>query len=182
MSITAFLSRSLHRVRVAAFCQGEDAVAAKEAGADLVGVDEIIDAILKGTIAFDRCIATPEVMPKLGKVARVLGPRGLMPNPKLGTVTKDVAKMVGELKGGMVQFRTEKAGIVHAGIGKATFSHTALEENVRAFMVALAALKPEAVKGAYFKAAHLTSTMGKGYKLDTANIDPGNSRFMLREY
>lgn len=167
---------------MAAFCQGEDAVAATAAGADLVGVEDLIDAVLKGTIAFDRCVATPDVMPKLGKVARVLGPRGLMPNPKLGTVTKDVAKMVAELKGGMVQFRAEKAGIVHAGIGKASFSAAALEDNVRAFMVALTALKPEALKGAFFKAAHLTSTMGKGYKLDTANIDPGNSRFMLREY
>jgi len=172
----------LRRVRVAAFCQGDDAEVAKEAGADLIGVEEIIDDVLKGNIAFDRCIATPEVMPKLGKVARVLGPRGLMPNPKLGTVTTDVAKMVKELKGGMVQFRTEKTGIVHAGIGKVSFKAEDLEDNVRAFMVALTGLKPEEFKGSFLKAAHMTSTMGKGYKLDLANIDPSNSRFMLKDY
>ena len=167
------------RVRVAVFASGEDAEAATAAGADIVGVDDLIADIQKGTIDFDRCIATPEMMPKLGRVARILGPRGLMPNPKLGTVTKEVAKGVKELKGGQVQFRTEKQGIIHAGIGKASFDTVALTENIRAFMVALANCKPENHKGKYIKAAHISTTMGPGFQLDVSNIDPSSPRFMI---
>ncbi len=185
-----------------------------------MGSEELIEQILKGTIDFDRCIATPEMMPKLGKVARVrrnpapsaplahraqerspvrpcallgapdgrpllypwgqiLGPRGMMPNPKLGSVTKDVTKGVKELKAGQVQFRTEKRGIVHAGVGKVSFTAEALLENVRAFMVALANCKPESQKGKFIKAAHMTSTMGPGFKIDVSSIDPASPRFMI---
>ena len=118
------------------------------------------------------------MMPKLGKIARILGPRGLMPNPKVGSVTKDVAKGVRELKAGQVQFRTEKQGIIHAGIGKVNFTEEALVDNVRAFMVALTNCKPEGLKGTFIKAAHMSSTMGPGFKLDLSNVDPASPRFM----
>lgn len=166
-------------VRVAAFATEADAEAALAAGADVVGSDELIDQVAKGTIDFDRCVATPSMMAKLGRVARILGPRGLMPNPKLGTVTKDVAKMVKELKGGMVQFRTEKMGIIHAPVGKVSFSEAALKENIRELMVALANCKPESQKGSYIKGVSLCSTMGKGVQIDVTNADPSSPRFML---
>lgn len=166
-------------IRVAVFAADADAATAEAAGADLVGADDLIDQVSKGVIEFDRCVATPAMMPKLGKIARILGPRGLMPNPKLGTVTTDVAKGVKMLKGGQVQFRTEKTGIVHAGIGKASFKEEALAENVRSFMVALANLKPEGQKGTYIKGVSLSSTMGPGFTVDVANVDPASARFML---
>lgn len=169
------------KVRVAVFANESDAEAATAAGADLVGADDLIADILKGTIDFDRCVATPEMMPKLGRVARILGPKGLMPNPKLGTVTKDVAKAVATLKAGQVQFRTEKKGIIHAGVGKVSFTEDALAENVRAFLVALANCKPEGHKGPFFKGASVCSTMGPGYALDVSNIDPASPRFMLAD-
>ena len=221
-------------VRVAVFCQHEGQVEeALAAGADLAGSEELIAAVQGGTIDFDRCIATPDMMAKLGKIARVsvcrpgslsatllpllghrppfllllllllllltllphrhrppqkktslprahqiLGPRGMMPNPKLGSVTKDVATGVKALKGGQVQFRTEKNGIVHAGIGKVSFDDAALVENLRAFMVALTNAKPEGQKGKYIIGAHLSSTMGPGQELDVALVDPASPRFM----
>lgn len=169
-------------VRVAVFVSDDDEAAvakATGAGADLVGSDFLIEQVQKGIIEFDRCVATPSMMPKLGKIARVLGPRGLMPNPKLGTVTTDVEKAIKTLKGGQVQFRTEKTGIIHAGVGKVSFQNEALVENIRTFMVALANLKPEGQKGAYIKGVSLSSTMGPGFRVDVANVDPASARFML---
>lgn len=157
-------------VRVAVFVKDDKIEEAKKAGADLVGNDELVDAILKGDINFDRCIATPDMMPALGKVAKILGPRGLMPNPKLGTVTPDVAKAVKAAKSGQVEFRAEKAGIVHAGLGKASFSEKALLENIKAFMDALNQAKPASVKGIYVKKITLSSTMGPGVKVDINSL------------
>uniref|UniRef100_K3WYK8 Ribosomal protein n=1 Tax=Globisporangium ultimum (strain ATCC 200006 / CBS 805.95 / DAOM BR144) TaxID=431595 RepID=K3WYK8_GLOUD len=165
-------------VRVAVFARGPKAEEAKAAGATIVGAEDLVELVQSGKLEFDRCIATPDVMPLVGRVARILGPRGLMPNPKLGTVTLDVADAISAAKGGQVEFRAEKKGIIHAGIGKASFSEEALLENVRAFMVALGDAKPEGAKGKYIKAAHLSSTMGPGLALDAKQIDPSSAFFM----
>lgn len=154
------------KIRVAVLAQGEKADQAKAAGADIVGAESLIDSILAGKIDFDRCIATPDMMGMAGKVARVLGPKGLMPNPKLGTVTADVENAVKKAKAGEVQYRVEKAGIVHAGIGRASFSEEQLYENTKAFIDAINKAKPSGVKGTYMKKVSLSSTMGVGVKVD----------------
>ena len=157
-------------VRVAVFAKGDKAEEAQGAGADLVGADDLAEKVTAGQIEFDRCIATPDMMPVVGKLGKILGPRGLMPNPKLGTVTNDVAEAVLAAKGGQVQFRAEKAGIVHAGVGKASFSNEALLENVRAFVNAVNRVKPSGSKGTYIKKLSLSSTMGPSVKVDVASL------------
>ncbi|PBB32135.1 50S ribosomal protein L1 [Mesorhizobium sp. M1A.F.Ca.IN.020.03.2.1] len=157
-------------VRVAVFARGDKAEEAKAAGADIVGAEDLVDIVQKGTIDFDRCIATPDMMPLVGRLGKVLGPRGMMPNPKVGTVTPDVAAAVKASKGGAVEFRVEKAGIVQAGVGKVSFDVKALEENVRAFADAVNKAKPAGAKGNYVKRVSVTSTMGPGLKLDIATL------------
>ncbi len=157
-------------VRVAVFARGDKAEEAKKAGADLVGAEDLVETVQKGEIAFDRCIATPDLMPLVGRLGKVLGPRGLMPNPKVGTVTTDVAAAVKASKGGAVEFRVEKAGIVHAGVGKVSFDAKAIEENVRAFADAVHKAKPSGAKGNYVKKMSITSTMGPGVKVDLASL------------
>lgn len=157
-------------VRVAVFAKDEKAKEAKEAGADLVGAEDLAEKIKAGQMDFDRCIATPDMMGLVGQLGKVLGPRGLMPNPKLGTVTPDVKKAVKEAKGGAVEFRAEKSGIVHAGVGKASFSEAALAENIRAFVAAIMRARPSGAKGSYIKKVSVTSTMGPGIKLDLAAL------------
>lgn len=157
-------------IRVAVFARDEKAEEAKKAGADVVGAEDLMETIQKGEINFDRCIATPDMMPIVGRLGKVLGPRGLMPNPKLGTVTPDVAKAVESAKGGAVEFRAEKSGIVHAGLGKASFTEAKLAENIRAFYDAIVKARPSGVKGTYIKKVTLTSTMGPGIKLDAASL------------
>lgn len=152
--------------RVAVFAKGPKAEEAKAAGADLIGAEDLIEKIQGGAMDFDKCIATPDMMALIGRVAKVLGPRGLMPNPKLGTVTMDVAGAVKAVKGGQVEYRTEKTGIVHAGIGKASFSEKALLENIEAFVSVIEKAKPTGVKGTYIKKMSLSSTMGAGVKFD----------------
>jgi len=157
-------------VRVAVFAKGDKLDAAKKAGADIVGADELVDAINKGDINFDVCIATPDMMGTVGKVAKILGPKGLMPNPKLGTVTPDVEKAVKAAKAGQVEFKVEKAAIIHAGVGKASFSEEAIVQNVQAFIDAVNKAKPAAVKGAFIKKISISSTMGPGIKLDLSDV------------
>ena len=157
-------------LRVAAFARGAKADEAKEAGADLVGAEDLAERVQNGDIDFDRCVATPDMMPVVGKLGKVLGPRGLMPNPKLGTVTQDIAAAITAVKGGQVQFRVEKAGIVHAGVGKASFSEAQLIENVRAFVGAINQAKPSGAKGTFLKKMALSSTMGPGIKVDVASV------------
>ena len=157
-------------VRVAVLAQNEKAEEAKAAGADIVGAENLIDSILSGKIEFDRCIATPDMMGLAGKVARVLGPKGLMPNPKLGTVTVDVANAVKKAKAGEVQYRVEKNGIVHAGVAKASFSEDQLYDNAKAFMDAIIKAKPAGAKGTYVKKISLSSTMGVGIKVDASQL------------
>ncbi|MET3659768.1 50S ribosomal protein L1 [Aquamicrobium ahrensii] len=157
-------------VRVAVFARGDKADEAKAAGADIVGAEDLVEIVQKGEINFDRCIATPDMMPLVGRLGKVLGPRGMMPNPKVGTVTTDVAGAVKASKGGAVEFRVEKAGIVHGGIGKVSFELKALEENVRAFADAVNKAKPTGAKGVYVKRVALSSTMGPGLKLDVASL------------
>ena len=157
-------------VRVAVFARGDKAQEARAAGADIVGAEDLVETVQKGEINFDRCIATPDMMPLVGRLGKVLGPRGMMPNPKVGTVTADVAGAVKASKGGAVEFRVEKAGIVHAGVGKASFAANAIEENVRAFADAVSKAKPAGAKGNYIKKVSLTSTMGPGLKLDIASL------------
>ena len=156
-------------MRVAVFAKDAKAEDAKNAGADIVGAEDLAEKIQAGEIEFDRCIATPDMMAVVGRLGKVLGPKGLMPNPKLGTVTQDVAAAVQAAKGGEVQFRCEKAGIVHAGVGKASFDEHALAENVRAFIGAISKAKPSGVKGTYIMKASISSTMGPGIKLDMPN-------------
>ncbi|MEY1556908.1 50S ribosomal protein L1 [Yoonia sp. R2331] len=156
-------------VRVAVFARGEKADEAKAAGADIVGAEDLMETVQGGTIDFDRCIATPDMMGVVGRLGKVLGPRNLMPNPRVGTVTMDVAQAVADAKGGQVQFKAEKAGVVHAGIGKASFSAAQIEENVKAFVDAVQKAKPTGAKGTYMKKIALTSTMGPGVSLDIAN-------------
>jgi large subunit ribosomal protein L1 len=157
-------------VRVAVFARADKAKEAEAAGADLVGAEELVDEILKGTINFDRCIATPDMMAVVGRVAKVLGPRGLMPNPKLGTVTPNVKDAVQAAKSGQVEFRAEKAGIVHAGVGKASFDEKAILENIRALVDAVNKAKPAGVKGSYMKKMGLSLTMGPGIKVDLSSL------------
>ncbi len=157
-------------VRVAVFAKGDKAEEAQGAGADVVGADDLAEKVTSGQIDFERCIATPDMMPVVGKLGKILGPRGLMPNPKLGTVTNDVAEAVRAAKGGQVQFRAEKAGIVHAGVGKASFSDDALLENVKAFVEAVSRAKPSGAKGTYIKKVSLSSTMGPSVKVDVASL------------
>lgn len=157
-------------VRVAVFARGDKAADALKAGADLVGADDLADKILKGETNFERCIATPDMMGVVGKLGKVLGPRGLMPNPKLGTVTPNVAEAVKVAKSGQVEFRIEKAGIVHAGIGKASFSEEAIVQNARAFLEAVNKAKPSGTKGVYMKKVSLSTTMGAGIKIDLTSL------------
>ena len=157
-------------LRVAVFAKGAKAEAAKAAGADLVGAEDLAEKVQAGEMNFDRCIATPDMMVLVGKLGKVLGPRGLMPNPKLGTVTNDVAEAVKAAKGGQVEFRAEKAGIVHAGVGKASFTEQALIENVKAFVGAINRAKPTGAKGTYIKKVSLSSTMGPGLKLEVGTL------------
>src|ERR687890_895749 len=157
-------------LRVGVFARGAKAEEAKAAGADLVGAEDLVEQVQGGTIDFDRCIATPDMMPLVGRLGKVLGPRGLMPNPKVGTVSMDVAGAVRAAKGGAVEFRVEKAGIVHAGIGKASFEDGKLVENIRAFADAVAKAKPAGAKGTYIQRIAVTSTMGPGVKVDPASV------------
>ncbi|SMH53993.1 50S ribosomal protein L1 [Azospirillum agricola] len=157
-------------VRVAVFARGAKVDEALAAGADVVGGDDLAEKILAGNIDFDRCIASPDMMGVVGKLGKVLGPRGLMPNPKLGTVTPDVAGAVKAAKAGAVEFRAEKTGIVHAGVGKASFSEEALVQNIRAFVDAISRAKPTGAKGQYIEKVSLSSTMGPGLKLDLATV------------
>ncbi len=157
-------------VRVAVFAKAAKADEAKAAGADLVGAEDLAEKVQAGEIDFDRVIATPDMMAVVGRLGKVLGPRGLMPNPKLGTVTNDVSDAIKAVKGGQVEFRAEKAGIVHAGVGKASFSESALAENVRAFVAAISRAKPSGAKGTYIKRVSLSSTMGPGVNVDIASV------------
>ena len=157
-------------VRVAVFAQGEKADEAKSAGADIVGAENLVDSILAGKIDFDCCIATPDMMGLAGRVARVLGPKGLMPNPKLGTVTADVATAVKKAKAGEVQYRVEKNGIVHAGIAKASFSEDKIYDNAKMFIETIIKAKPQSLKGTYLKKISISSTMGVGLKVDAAAL------------
>jgi large subunit ribosomal protein L1 len=157
-------------VRVAVFARGDKAEEARKAGADVVGAEDLVNEVQGGKIDFDRCIATPDMMPLVGRLGKVLGPRGLMPNPKVGTVTMDVAAAVEAAKGGAVEFRVEKAGIVHAGVGKASFTEKALVENVKAFADAVIKAKPTGAKGTYLKTISLSSTMGVGVRVEPGTI------------
>ena len=159
-------------VRVAVFARGPKADEATAAGADIVGAEDLMETIQSGKIEFDRCIATPDMMPIVGRLGKILGPRNLMPNPRVGTVTMEVGDAVKNAKGGEVQFKVEKAGVIHAGIGKASFDEAKLAENVRAFVSAVAKAKPAGAKGAYIKKIALSSTMGPGVSI---NIDSANA-------
>ena len=158
------------KLRVGVFAKGAKAEEALKAGADVVGAEDLVEKVQKGEIDFDRCIATPDLMPLVGRLGKVLGPRGLMPNPKVGTVTNDIAAAVAGAKGGAVEFRVEKAGIIHAGVGKASFSETALVENIRAFTDAVMKAKPSGAKGTFVKRIAVTSTMGPGVKVEPASL------------
>jgi large subunit ribosomal protein L1 len=155
--------------RVAVFAKGPKAEEAKAAGADIVGADDLFETINGGKIDFDRLIATPDMMALVGRLGKVLGPRGMMPNPKVGTVTMDVKKAIADAKGGAVEFRVEKAGIVHAGVGKASFSADQIRQNVKAFVDAVAKAKPSGAKGTYVKKVAISTTMGPGVRIDPAN-------------
>ena len=157
-------------VKVAVFARDAKAEEAKKAGADIVGAEDLADEIKAGKMDFDRCIATPDMMPLVGQLGKVLGPKGLMPNPKLGTVTPDVKKAVEDAKGGAVEFRAEKSGIVQAGVGKASFSEKEIAENVRAFIGAIQQARPSGAKGSYIKKISLSSTMGPGIKIDMESV------------
>ncbi|KEC55545.1 50S ribosomal protein L1 [Bartonella koehlerae] len=157
-------------VRVAVFARGDKAEEAKAAGADIVGAEDLFESINGGAIDFDRCIATPDMMPLVGRLGKILGPRNLMPNPKVGTVTLDVSGAVKDSKGGVVEFRVEKAGIVHAGIGKASFGVEKIVENIKAFASAVIKAKPQGAKGEYIKRVAVSSTMGVGIKVDPTTV------------
>ena len=156
-------------VRVAVFARGPKAEEAQKAGADIVGAEDLMEIVQGGKIEFDRCIATPDMMPIVGRLGKVLGPRNLMPNPKVGTVTMDVTAAVEAAKGGQVTFKAEKAGVVHAGVGKTSFDEAKLVENVRAFVDAVSKAKPAGAKGTYMKKVSLTSTMGPGISVDVVS-------------
>ncbi|CUX80312.1 MAG: LSU ribosomal protein L1 RplA [Roseibaca calidilacus] len=160
-------------VRVAVFARGPKADEATAAGADIVGAEDLMETIQSGKIEFDRCIATPDMMPIVGRLGKILGPRNLMPNPKVGTVTMDVKAAVEAAKGGQVQFKAEKAGVVHAGVGKVSFDDTKLAENIRAFVDAVAKAKPTGAKGAYMKQVFLSSTMGPGVSVSVESATQG---------
>ena len=157
-------------VRVAVFARGAKADEARAAGADVVGAEDLVETVNGGTIEFDRCIATPDMMGLVGRLGKVLGPRGLMPNPRVGTVTMDVKGAVEAAKGGAVEFRVEKAGIIHAGVGKASFDDGKLVENIRAFADAVAKAKPSGAKGTYIQRVAISSTMGPGVKVDPSSV------------
>ncbi|HEY1710826.1 MAG TPA: 50S ribosomal protein L1 [Rhizomicrobium sp.] len=157
-------------LRVAVFAKGPKADEAKKAGADIVGAEELFEIVNKGTIDFDRCIATPDMMGLVGRLGKVLGPRGMMPNPKVGTVTMDVTQAIKDAKGGAVEYRVEKAGIVQAGVGKASFAEDAIVANVKAFVDSVAKAKPTGAKGTYMKKISLSSTMGPGVKIALASV------------
>ena len=157
-------------LRVAVFARGERADEATAAGADVVGAEELVETVQKGEINFDRVIATPDMMALVGRLGKILGPRGMMPNPKVGTVTNDVTQAVKDAKGGAVEFRVEKAGIVHAGVGKASFTEQALLENIRAFTDAVSRAKPSGAKGTYLKRIAVASTQGPGVRVDPASL------------
>lgn len=160
------------KVRVAVFAKGVKAEEAKKAGADIVGAEDLFESVNKGTIDFDRCIATPDMMGLVGRLGKVLGPRNMMPNPKVGTVTMDVTAAVKAAKGGAVEFRVEKAGIVQAGVGKASFTSEQIIGNVRAFVDAVSKAKPAGSKGTYLKKISLSSSMGPGLKIDLSALTP----------
>jgi large subunit ribosomal protein L1 len=162
--------------RVAVFARGAKADEAKAAGADIVGAEDLVETVSKGQINFDRCIATPDMMGLVGRLGKVLGPRGLMPNPRVGTVTMDLATAVKGAKGGSVEFRVEKAGIVHAGVGKASFTEKALVENVKAFVDAVSKARPAGAKGTYIKKVSVSSTMGPGFKIDAGTLIAGQTQ------
>ena len=157
-------------VKVAVFARGDKAEEAKAAGADIVGAEELVQEVQGGKIDFDTVIATPDMMPLVGRLGKVLGPRGMMPNPKVGMVTPDVTKAVNDAKGGAVQFRVEKAGIVHAGVGKVSFSEDKISENIKALLDAVQKAKPTGAKGTYMKRVAVSSTMGPGVKVDLASV------------
>jgi len=157
--------------RVAVFAKGPKAEEAKAAGADVVGAEDLVEQVSKGTINFDRCIATPDMMGLVGRLGKVLGPKGLMPNPKLGTVTPNVAQAVKDAKGGQVEFRVEKQGIIHSGIGKLSFTEAQLKQNFEALTQAIVKAKPSGSKGKYVKKVTVTSTMGPGLKIDVAEVE-----------
>ncbi len=157
-------------VKVAVFARGDKAEEAKAAGADVVGAEDLAEIVEKGTIDFDRCIATPDMMPVVGKLGKVLGPRGMMPNPKVGTVTPDVKAAIEAAKGGAVEFRVEKAGIVHAGVGKASFSQEQLVGNIKAFADAVQKAKPTGAKGTFVRKIAVSSTMGPGVRIEPSSI------------
>lgn len=157
-------------VRVAVFARGDKAEEAKKAGAELVGAEDLMEAIQKGEMNFDRCIATPDMMAVVGRLGKVLGPRGLMPNPKLGTVTQDVVAAIEAAKGGQVEYRVEKAGIIHAGIGKVSFDEKAIVENARALIDAVLKARPASTKGTYLKRISVSSTMGPGLQIATSSV------------
>jgi large subunit ribosomal protein L1 len=161
------------KLRVGVFAKGAKAEEAKKAGADVVGAEDLVEQVQKGVIDFDRAIATPDMMPLVGRLGKVLGPRGLMPNPKVGTVTMDVAQAVAGAKGGAVEFRVEKAGIVQAGVGKASFTETALVENIRALVEAVMKAKPSGAKGTFLKRMAVASTMGPGVKVEPTSVASG---------
>jgi large subunit ribosomal protein L1 len=161
------------KLRVGVFAKGAKAEEAKKAGADVVGAEDLVEQVQKGVIDFDRAIATPDMMPLVGRLGKVLGPRGLMPNPKVGTVTMDVAQAVAGAKGGAVEFRVEKAGIVQAGVGKASFTETALVENIRALVDAVMKAKPSGAKGTFLKRMAVASTMGPGVKVEPTSVAAG---------
>lgn len=160
-------------LRVAVFAKGPKADEAKKAGADIVGADDLAEQVQKGEINFDRCIATPDMMGVVGRLGKVLGPRGLMPNPKVGTVTMDVASAIKDAKGGAVEFRVEKAGIVQAGVGKASFADQALVENIKSFVDGVIKARPSGAKGTYVKRVSLSSTMGPGLSVALNTVSDG---------
>ncbi|HZP20583.1 MAG TPA: 50S ribosomal protein L1 [Bauldia sp.] len=162
-------------LRVAVFARGAKAEEAKKAGADIVGAEDLVEKVQGGAVDFDRCIATPDMMALVGRLGKVLGPRGLMPNPKVGTVTMDVTKAVKDAKGGAVEFRVEKAGIVQAGVGKASFGAPQLIENIRAFADAVQKARPPGAKGTFIQRVAVSSTMGPGVKVDPASLGGGTA-------
>ena len=168
--VCALPNGSGRTVRVGVFAKGAKAEEAKKAGADVVGAEDLFEIVSRGTIDFDRCIATPDMMGLVGRLGKVLGPRGMMPNPKVGTVTMDVTAAIAAAKGGAVEFRVEKAGIVQAGIGKASFTEAQIAGNIRAFVDAVIKAKPPAAKGTYVKKLSISSSMGPGLKLDLASV------------
>lgn len=168
--VCALPNGSGRTVRVGVFAKGAKAEEAKKAGADVVGAEDLFEIVNKGTIDFDRCIATPDMMGLVGRLGKVLGPRGMMPNPKVGTVTMDITAAVAAAKGGAVEFRAEKAGIVQAGVGKASFTEDQIATNIRAFVDAVIKAKPAASKGTYVKKLSISSSMGPGLKLDLASV------------